>query len=151
MMAACTAAVQFELVRLDGEPVLTGDLLLQALDVTVFKLDDLTATGTDQVIMMSFVCDVVVLCLRPKVSGLGEPGLAEKVQGTVDSRKTDMRILLCQQTVHLFRGDVLHFQKRAEDLLPLACQLQLMFGQMDLEGIDLFGSLIHERLAQASN
>jgi hypothetical protein len=151
MTAVGTEAVQFELVRLDGEPVPTGDLLLQALDVAVFKLDDLTATGTDQVIMMSFVCDVVVLSLRPKMSGLGEPGLAEEVQGTVDGGKTDMRILLCQQTVHLFRGHVLHFQKRAEDLLPLARQLQLMFGQMDLEGIDLFDGLIHERLARRWN
>ena len=71
MPAACTQAVEFELVGLDGKAVFRSDLLLQPFDLTVLEFHDLPAARADQVVMVSFMDHVVVLGLCSEVARLG--------------------------------------------------------------------------------
>ena len=79
MTAAGAETVEFESVGLDGKAVAGGDFILQFLDLTIFKFNNLAATRADEVIVMAFVRDVIVLRLRAKVSGLGDTRVAKQV------------------------------------------------------------------------
>ena len=63
MTAAGAETVEFEPVGLDGKTVAGGDLFLEFLDFTIFEFDDLAATRADEVIVVAFVGDVIVLGL----------------------------------------------------------------------------------------
>ena len=63
MTAARAETVEFEAVSLDGKAVSGGDFFLQLLDLAIFKLHDLPATGADEVVVVSFVRHVIVLSL----------------------------------------------------------------------------------------
>ena len=63
MTAARAETVQLEAVGLDRKAVPGGDFLLQFFDLAVLKLDDLTATRANEVIVVAFVRDVIVLGL----------------------------------------------------------------------------------------
>ena len=139
MTAIRAQAVQLQLVRLDGEAVAACHLFLQALDITVFKLDDLAAGRTDEMIVMALVRDVVVLGLSPKMSGLRQSSFTEQVQRSIDRGQADMRVFLGKMAVHLFRGNVLHLQKLGQDLLTLTRELELMLAQVLLERGDFLG------------
>ena len=79
MTAAGTESVQFEAVGLDGEAVAGGDLFLEAFDIAVFKLHDLSAPGTDEVVMMPLMGDVVVLRLVPKCRACASPASQKRL------------------------------------------------------------------------
>lgn len=70
MAAAGTEAVELQPVGLDGKAIAGGDLFLQTLDLAVFKLDDLSAAGADEVVVMALMRDVVVLGLGAEVARL---------------------------------------------------------------------------------
>ena len=95
MTAARTEAVEFKAVGFDDESVSSGHFLLQTLDFLVFKFHDPLAAGTDEVIVVTLVRDIVVLCLRAEVPGLCETGIAEQIQRPVDGRESKMRVGLC--------------------------------------------------------
>ena len=77
MPAAGAEAVQFQLVGLNGEPVPTGHFFLQAFNVAVFELHNFATAGANQMIMVAFMGNVVILRLSAEVTGLGQAGLAE--------------------------------------------------------------------------
>ena len=79
MTAARAEAVEFEAVSLDDKAVPSGDFLLQFLDFTVLKFDDLSATRADKVIVMSLVSHVIVLCLRTEMPRLCNASVAKQV------------------------------------------------------------------------
>ena len=79
MAAARAESVEFKSVGLNREAISCCDFLLQFLDFTVFELNDFPASRADEVVVMAFVGDVIVLGLRPEVSGLGDAGIAEEV------------------------------------------------------------------------
>lgn len=143
MTAARAEAVQFEAVRSDGEPVPGGDFFLQLLDLAVLELDDLLATGTNQVVVMPLVRDVVVLCLGAEMAGLRQAGFAKQVERAVDRGQAQMRVFLRQLVVHLFRRDVFLLEERFEDEFTLARVLQLVFSEVRLQRLHLFHMFGH--------
>ena len=63
MTTAGTQTVEFKPVGVDGKAIAGGDFLLQFFDLAIFKFHDLAAPRADEVIMMPFVGDIVVLGL----------------------------------------------------------------------------------------
>ena len=138
MTAAGTEAVKLEAVSLDSEAILGGDFLLQAFNFAVFELHNLATSGANQVVVVPLVRDVVILGLGPEVAGLGQARIAKQIEGTVDRGETQMGIAFRQLMVHGFRGDMFLAKKGTQNQLPLARELQLMFGQMVFQGLHLF-------------
>ena len=120
MSAAGAHAVQFQFVGLYGEAVATGDFLLQTFDVFILELDDLAASGTNEVIVMPFMRHIIVLSLCPEVAGLGQPDLAKEIQRPIDSGQTNMRIFFRELPIHLLGGDVLILQEHVQNMLALS-------------------------------
>lgn len=123
MAAARAEAVQFQSMGLDDKPILRCDLLLQPFDLAILELHNGTAPRADEMIVMTFVGDVVVLRLGAEVSGLGNAGFAKQVQRTVDGGEAEMRILLRELMVHGFGRDVFLPEECRQDQLALAGQL----------------------------
>ena len=78
---------------LNHETVLPGHFLLQPFNFTILEFDDGSATGTNEVVVVAFVRDVVVLRLGTEMSCLGNPGFAEQVQGTIDGGQSQVGVL----------------------------------------------------------
>ncbi len=144
MTAARTETVEFQTMGLDGKAITCGDLFLQAFDLTILELNNLAAAGADEVVVMTLMGDVVVLGLRTEVAGLGQPGVAEEIQSTIDRGEAEVWVLLGELVVHRLGRDVFLFQEGTQDQLALAGQLQLMFFEVLLEHLHLLGGLIHQ-------
>ena len=143
MAAARTEAVQFQSVSLDDKAILRCDLLLEPLDLAILELHNGTATCADKMVVMPFVGDVVVLRLGTEVSGLSNAGFAKQVQRAVDGGETKMGIFLRELMVQGFGGAVFLSQKRCQDQLALASQLQLMLGQVLAKHVHFFEGFAH--------
>ena len=137
MTAAGAEAVQFKAMGLDCEPVPRGHFLLELFNLAVFKLNDFPATGADEVIMVTFVCHIIVLSLRPEMTGLGQTGITEEVQCPVDGGQSQMRIGFSKLMIHGFGCDVFLTQEGGENELALACEFQLMLGKVFLQRFHL--------------
>ena len=87
MTAARTEAVQLKSVGVDRESVPGGHFLLEPLNFFVFKFHDLFAAGTDEVVVVALVRDVVIFRLRAEVPGLCEARIAEQIERSVDGRE----------------------------------------------------------------
>ena len=92
---------------------------------------------------MTFVRNVIVLSLRAEMPRLGQTGFTKKIECSVNSCQADVGILFGQQTIHLLCGDMFDFQKRAQYLLTLTGELELMLAQMFFENTDLFYVFAH--------
>jgi hypothetical protein len=143
MTTARTEAVEFEAVGLDGEAVSGGHLFLKAFDVAVFELHNFSAVGADEVIVVAFMGDVVVLGLCAEVPGLCQAGFAKEIKRAVDRRQPQMRIFFRQLVIHLLRGDVLLLEKGIKNQLALAGAFQLMFPKMLFQSRNFFLMLRH--------
>ena len=135
MTAARTEAVELKSVGLDGESVPGGDFFLKPLNFLIFKFHDLFAAGADEVIVVAFVRDVVVLRLRAEVPSLCEAGVAEQIEGPVDGREPKMRIRLRQLVIHRLRGNVFLPEEGIQNQFTLARELELVFAQVLLQGL----------------
>ena len=91
---------------LNDKPILCGDFLLESFDFAILKLHNGAATGADQMIVMTFVRDVVVLCLGTEVSSLGNAGFAKQVQCAVDGGEADLLAIGDQAAIHVLRAEV---------------------------------------------
>ena len=143
MTAARTEAVEFEAVCLDRKAVVGGNFFLEALDVAVFKLHDLSAVGANEVVVVAFVGDIVVLGLGSEVPGLCQAGFAKEIERTVNRRQSQMRIFSRKLVVHLFRRDVFLLEEGVEDQFTLAGELQLMSAEVLFQHPNLFRILGH--------
>ncbi len=128
---------------LNDKAILGGDFFLQAFDFAVLELDNGAATRADQMVMVAFVGNVIVLRLGTEVSSLGNSRLAKQVQRAIDGGESKMGIFLRELMVHGFSRHVFLSQERRQDQFALARQLQLMLGQMLAKHIHLFKSLAH--------
>ena len=144
MAAARTEAVEFQAMGLDDKAIACGHLFLQAFNLAILELDDLAAAGTDEMVVMTLMGDVVVLRLRAEVAGLRQTCVAEEIQGTIDRGETEVWVFLGELMVHRLRCDVFLLQKGTQDQLALAGQLQLMLFEVLLEHLHLLGGLIHQ-------
>ncbi len=143
MTAAPAEAVELKAVGRDGEAVPGGDFLLKLFDLAVFEFHDLAAVGADQMVVVAFVGDVVVLRLRAEMARLRQAGFAKQVERAIDSRKPQMRVFFRQLMVHLFSGDMFLLEEGLENELALAGVFQLMFAEMRFERFHLFYMLGH--------
>lgn len=139
MTAEGAQSVEFEAVGLNGKAIPAGDFFLKPFNIAVFEFDDLPTAGADQMVVMTFVRDVIVLGLGTKVSSLGEAGLTEEVERTIDGRQSEMGILPSELVVKLFCSNVFLLEKGIEDEFPLARVFQLVLPKMFLENSHFFG------------
>ena len=130
MTAAGTEAVQFEAVGLDREAVARGDFLLKPFDVAIFKLHDFPADGADEVIVVAFMGDVVVLSLCTEVPGLRQTGFAKEIECAIDRGQAQVRIFPSELMVQLFRSDMFLLEKGVQNELALTGILELMLPQV---------------------
>lgn len=142
MTAARTEAVELKSVGFDGKSVPGGDFFLEALNVAVFKLHDLSAVGANKVVVVALVRDIVVLGLGPEVPGLCEAGIAEQIERPVDGRESKVRIGLSQLMIHSLRGNMLLLEEGAQNQFTLTGDLELMFAQVLLQNLHFFYMLI---------
>lgn len=87
MSAARAESVEFEAVGLDRKPVAGSHFFLQSFDVAVFELDNFPAVGTDEVVVMPFMGNIVVLRLSAEVSRLRQAGITKQVERAVNRRQ----------------------------------------------------------------
>jgi hypothetical protein len=133
-----TLPVQLEPVRLQLEPVLRRHLLLKSFDIGTFKLDDLGALVTDQMVMMLFLRDIVIdRFMIAEMALLRDTDLTQQVQCAVDGGQPDLRILPVYKLVQIFGRNVIRLKKGLEYHLPLLCELQLLFRKVILETFHL--------------
>lgn len=136
-------AIEFEPMGRDRKAVPGRDLLLEALNITVFELHDLSTTGANQMVMVAFMGHIVILGLSTKMSGLGQAGFAEQIERPVDSGESKMRIFARQLMIHFFGRDVLLLQKRVEDQLTLPSKFELVLPEVFLQNSHFFGMFRH--------
>lgn len=139
MTAARAESVELEAMGLDGKTVLRGDFFLEALDIAVLELHDLSAAGANKMIVVAFVRDVVVLGLSAEVPGLGQTGFAEEVQRAVNGGQSQVRILSRELMIHRFSRDMLLLEKSIENQFTLPSKFKLMFPEMLLQDSHFFG------------
>ena len=143
MAATRAEAVQLQSVSLDDKAVLRRDLFLEPFNLTILELHNGATSGTDEVVVMAFVRDVIVLRLGPEVSGLGDAGLTEQIQSAVNSGEPQVRVFLGELVVHGLGRHVFLSKERRQDQLALAGQFQLMLGQMLTEHVHFFEGFAH--------
>jgi len=88
-------AVHLVLVAEELEVVAGGDGFLELFDLRLLELDDLRARGADEVVVVRGL--VRELVAREAVTELaleGDAALREQLQGPVDRRVADLRVLL---------------------------------------------------------
>lgn len=143
MTAVRAKTVKFEAVGLDRKAVTGSDLFLKPLNVAVFKLHNLSAVGANEMVVVPFVGDVVVLGLGAEVPGLGQASFAKEVERPVNGCQAQMRVFSRQLMVHRFRRDVLLLEKGVQDQLTLASELQLMLPEVLFQHLHLFRMFRH--------
>ena len=77
MAATRAEPVQFKPVGLDHEAIFSRYLFLQPFDLAILEFHNGAAPGADQVVVVAFVRNVVVLRLRAEMPCLGDTGFAE--------------------------------------------------------------------------
>lgn len=142
MAAARAETVEFKPVSLDDESVPGGHFFLKPFDFLVFEFHDLLAAGTDEMIVVALVRDVVVFRLRAEVAGLRQAGIAEQIERPVDRRESEVRVGLGQLVIHSLRSNVLLPEESGQDQFALAGELEMMLAEVLLQGLHLFDMLI---------
>ncbi len=101
-------------------------LVLQLLDLGREEFDHFPAFGADHVVMMLVV--IVMLVVGPAIAEANlarESSFRQQLQRTVDGRKTDVRILLVDQTIEILAGKVFFRRKeRIENEIALLSTAQ---------------------------
>ena len=77
MAATRAEAVQFQSVGLDDKAVFGRNFFLEPFDLTILELYDGAAARTDEMVVVTFVGDVIVLRLSAEVPCLGDAGFAK--------------------------------------------------------------------------
>lgn len=127
----------------DGKSVLFGHLFLQGFNLAILEFNNFIARRADEMVVVSFVRDVVELGLTSEMLFLCQAGLAQQFQRAVYGRQSDVRVFFGKQPIQLLGRYVFHFQKGGEDVLPLAGQFEMIFPEMLFENVQFFGGLGH--------
>lgn len=123
--AGLAQPVQLELVERDLEIMVTGDLLLELLDLEILEFDDPTALRANQMVMVGFPRDVVVdRFALPEVPFLGEFPLTQQLEGSIHGNNPDRRVLLRNLLVELVHRNVVLVQEDLGDQLALVRQFE---------------------------
>ena len=97
------------------EPEFVRHLILQSFDLRRNEFDHLAAFGTDHmIVMLVFEVVFVIGLVVAKANFTSEPGFGEQLEGAIDRRVADRRILLLDEPVQIFTGKMILFAE--EDL-----------------------------------
>ena len=126
------------------EAVLLRDLDLEALDLVIAELDDVTAVDADEVVVVvAVVGRLVARGAVAEAARLGQAAIDEELQGPVDGGLADVGVLGPDRGVELV--DVRVARVREEGLgdgAPLAGHAQATLGEVGGEGRLPWGDLI---------
>ena len=106
-------------MSLDHKTVLPGYFLLQPFNFTILEFDNGSATGTDEVVVVAFVRDVVILRLGTEMPRLGNPGLTEQVQSAIDRSQSQVGVFFGELVIHCFGSDMFLSQERCKNQFAL--------------------------------
>jgi len=117
--------------------VLAGDLLLQAFDAGIFKLDDRPAEGADEMVMMVLFTAALITGLAvAKVPLSCQAALGEELEGAMNGGVADPRILVANGPIELFRREVRpRRQEFIKDHFPLPGRLEAVLAEIVTKGI----------------
>ncbi len=114
-------AVTIELVAMaqNQEPIILCDDFLRLFDLLALKFDDLSATHTNQVIVM-LVLDLVARRTVVEIVFRRKSCVTKKFHRTIDRRLADVLVLCAHAAIEIFTRDMpLRFQKNGEDHVSL--------------------------------
>jgi hypothetical protein len=129
-----TADVQIETVASDFEALPLGDLMLEALDLVVFKLKDLAAIETDHMVMMVSRGALVALNTVAELTYFNEVYINQQAQGSIHGRKTDAAVPITHFAMQVFSAEVIPAaQNHAKNGLALFREPQTAVKQLVLK------------------
>jgi hypothetical protein len=92
---------------LNGEAKFPGDLFLQRLDLTVFKLDDLPAVGADHMIVVPLAGGVLEeRAPLAELTLVGKASLLQQFQGPIDGDEPDPAVAAADSAVQSLGANV---------------------------------------------
>ena len=113
--------VEFHPVGCQHHAIAFGDLVLEALDILVHALDDMSAFSADEVVMVVFVRSLKSCGGRAKVGACHEPNALEHPHGAIHCGLADTGMIGADQTTDLFCVEVsIGFKKGSCDRHALA-------------------------------
>ncbi len=143
MAAVGTESVQFQSVGLDHKAILGRNLFLQPFNLAILELHNSSTAGADEMVVMAFMRDIVVLRLGAEVARLGDACFTEEIERAVNSGESEVRIFLRQLMIHRLGRDVFLSQERRQDEFALTSQLQLVLGQVLAKHVHFFENFAH--------
>lgn len=143
MTAATAEAVELKTMGGNGEAVPGGDFLLELFNLAVFKFHDFAAVGANEMVVVAFMGNIVVLRLGAEMAGLRQASFAKQIERAVDRGQAQMRVLFGQLVIHLFRRDVFLLEERVENELTLASEFELMLAEVRFQRLHLFRMFRH--------
>ena len=115
--------VKLKLMAINRELVLAGHHLLESLDGRVFEFNNLSTPGTNEMIVMIFIRDIVIQC--PGITEmplLRQPAVAEQIEGPIDRGQTHPDIPPPDLSVQILRRHMILAEKDLQNELPLPGQ-----------------------------
>jgi hypothetical protein len=111
---------------LNGEAKFPGNLFLQCLDLTVFKLDDLPAVGADHVIVVPLAGGMLEQgTALAELALVGKASLLQQFQGPIDGDEPDPAVAAADSAVQGLGANVgVGGEEGPGDQLALAGGLQ---------------------------
>ena len=124
--------VELHFMADDLEPTESGgDLLLEALDLIVFELEDQAALDADEVIVMMLVGDLPARLTIAELTGGGDATIGEELEGTVDRGVADVAGLLANAGEEIVDRDVaVTTEELIDDQLALLRGLEALTPQI---------------------
>ena len=127
-------------VRGQLELILGRHLILDGLELGREEFDDLSAFGTDHVIVMLMF--VIVLVMRPPVAKAHfarQTGVGQKLKRSIYGGLAHVGILLTDQAIKVFAGKMsLGVQKNIQDQIALGRTLESLLLNMSEKNLALF-------------
>ena len=115
--------IKLKLVAIDREPVFPGHHLLEPLDGGVFKLDYLSTSSTNEMIVVIFIGDIIIQCPGiTKMSLLCQSAVTEQIEGPIDRGQAYPDIAPSDLSVKVLRRDMILVKKDLQYQLPLPGQ-----------------------------
>jgi len=124
--------IQFQAMTENFKMMIFGNLLLQLFDARIFEFDNRAAPNADQMIVVRFaVCGFVTGLAITEMPRLGNTGVGEKAEGSINSGITDGGVLFPKPQIKLLGGQVGGAaQKLIQNDLPLSGRFQPLLGQI---------------------
>jgi hypothetical protein len=126
---------------------LSCDFILLVFDNFAVKLDQLTALGADQmVVMLMIVIMLVSFAAVAQPLFARQPAFVQQFERSIDGGKADARVFGLDKVVQIFSAQMsFGFEKNFKDQLALRCFLKTRAPQVIEEYLFLFRHLAHKK------